>query len=45
VTRAPAARTARDESSRESATPLWPWVVGPVIVGVLVLGVAGGPPV
>ena len=46
VTRPPAARaTARDEISRDSATPLWPWVVGAVIVGVLVLGMAGGPPV
>ena len=45
VTRPPAARTVRDESSRDPATPVWPWVVGAVIVGVLVLGVAGGPPV
>jgi hypothetical protein len=44
VTRAPAARTARDEISRDSASPVWPWVVGAVIVGVLVLGVAGCPP-
>ena len=46
VTRSPAARaTARDEISHDSATPVWPWVAGAVIVGVLVLGMAGGPPV
>ncbi len=45
VTRPPAARTtARDEIAHDSATPVWPWVVGAVILGVLVLGMAGGPP-
>ena len=46
VTRPPATRaTARDEVSRDPATPSWPWVAGAVIIGVLVLGMAGGPPV
>jgi hypothetical protein len=45
VTRAPAARTTvRDEIAHDSATPVWPWVVGAVILGVLVLGMVGGPP-
>jgi hypothetical protein len=45
VTRPPTARTtARDGIVHDSATPVWPWVVGAVILGVLVLGMAGGPP-
>jgi hypothetical protein len=44
VTRPPAARTtARDEIAHDSATLVWPWVVGAVILGVLVLGMASGP--
>lgn len=45
ATRPPAARTAtHDEIPDDTATPMWPWVLGAVILGVLVLGLVSGSP-
>jgi hypothetical protein len=46
VTHGPVSPTpTHDDVANGSSTPVWPWVVAAALLGVLVLGMAGGPAV